>query len=400
MDAQQVLAELIEPSGRADPYPLYARLHAMGEAVPAGPGLVLVAGYDAISSVLRDPSYRVTDAAIMDQDSPGWRDHPALSMDAILSLNPPAHTRIRAMIAGTFTPRRLARLEPAIARMTDDLLDSMAGLGSDGGPVDFMHEFAYLLPVTVICELIGIPDADREAFRPAARDLAATVEFEMSPEVLAAADKSALWLNDYFTDLAAQRRARPREDLLSALVGITDEGGLTTSELLDNLVLLLVAGFETTTNLLGNGLHLVLAEPRMGAALRAGAIPVPSFVEEVLRYDSPVQMTSRRATAAGEVGGVPVAPGEGVLLVLGAGNRDGRRFPEPDVFNPQRAVSGPLSFGAGPHFCVGSALARLEAAVAFPRLLTRFPELTSAGDPVRRTGLVLRGFDTLPVTLG
>jgi cytochrome P450 len=400
MDAQQVLAELIEPAGRADPYPLYARLHEMGQAVPAGPGMVVVAGYDAISAVLRDPSYRVTDAAIMDQDAPGWREHPSLSMDAILNLNPPAHTRIRAMIAGTFTPRRLSRLEPAIARMTDDLLDSMARQGAGGSPVDFMHEFAFLLPVTVICELIGIPDADREAFRPVARDLAATVEFEVPPEVLAAADKSAVWLNEYLTDLAAQRRAAPREDLLSALVGITDEGGLTASELLDNLVLLLVAGFETTTNLLGNGLHIVLADPAIGDALRAGAIPVPSFVEEVLRYDSPVQMTSRRATAAAEIGGVAVGPGEGALLVLGAGNRDGRRFPDPNVFNPQRAVGGPLSFGAGPHFCVGSALARLEAGIAFPRLLARFPALAAAGDPVRRTGLVLRGFDTLPVTLG
>jgi cytochrome P450 len=400
MDAQQVLAELVEPGGRADPYPLYARLHEMGPAVPAGPGMVVVAGYDAISSVLRDQSYRVTDAALMDQDVPGWREHPSLSMDAILNLNPPAHTRIRAMIAGTFTPRRLARLEPAIARMTEDLLDSMADQGSAGSAVDFMHAFAFLLPVTVICELIGIPDADREAFRPAARDLAATVEFEVSPELLAAADKSAVWLNDYFTDLAAERRAEPREDLISALVGSTDEGGLTTSELLDNLVLLLVAGFETTTNLLGNGLQVVLADPAIGDALRAGAIPVPSFVEEVLRFDSPVQMTSRRAAVAGEIGGVPVGPGEGVLLVLGAGNRDGRRFPEPDVFDPQRAVGGPLSFGSGPHFCVGSALARLEAGVAFPRLLTRFPALAGAGDPVRRTGLVLRGFDTLPVTLG
>jgi cytochrome P450 len=397
MDAAEIFARLLEPDGRADPYPLYARLHGLGPALATGPGFVLVTGYDAISAVLRDPAYQMSDNARMDELMPAWREHPSMSMEAMLNLNPPAHTRIRAVIARAFSARRVAALEPAIARMTDCLLAGMTAAGADGNPVDFMHDFAYLLPVTVICELLGVPAADRESFRPAARDLAATVEIGVGEEVLAAADKAAAWLHEYFAALAAERRADPRDDLLTALVLAADEGSLTSAELLDNLTLLLVAGFETTTNLLGNGLALLLADDAQAAALRAGAVPVASFVEEVLRFDSPVQLTSRSATANGEICGVPVLAGDEVILMLGAGNRDGRRFTQPDTFDPRRAVGGPLSFGAGPHFCVGAALARLEAAVAFPRLLARFPQLAAAGPAVRRSGLVLRGFDQLPV---
>jgi cytochrome P450 len=401
MDAAAIFAELLEPAGRFDPYPLYAQLHELGPVLPAGPGIVLVPGYDAISSVLRDPGYLVTDAVRMDEVYPAWREHPSMTMESILNLNPPEHARIRSVVARAFTPRRIAGLRPAVARMTDALLDSMADRGAGAGQVEFMHDFAFLLPVTVICELIGIPESDRETFRPVARDIAATVEPVISEAALAAADAAAAWVTSYFLALAQERRADPRDDLMSALVGITDagDGRLTDSELLDNLTLLLVAGFETTTNLLGNGLRIVLRDPAAREALRSGSVPVASFVEEVLRFDSPVQLTSRRTVAAAEICGVPVAAGEEVVLLLGAGNRDGRRFTDPDVFAPERAVSGPLSFGGGPHFCVGAALARLEASVAFPRLLERFPGIAAAGEPHRREGLVLRGFDTLPVTL-
>jgi cytochrome P450 len=401
MDASTIFAQLLEPAGRDDPYPLYALLHELGPVLPAGPGFVLVPGYDAISSVLRDPGYMVTDAGQMDEVYPAWREHPSMTMESILNLNPPEHARIRSVVARAFTPRRIGGLGPAVARMTDALLDAMADRGAGGTEVEFMHDFAFLLPVTVICELIGIPESDRESFRPVARDIAATLELGIGEEALAAADAAAAWLTGYFLDLAQERRADPRDDLMSALVGISDagDGRLTDSELLDNLTLLLVAGFETTTNLLGNGLRIVLRDPAAGEALRSGSVPVASFVEEVLRYDSPVQLTSRRAVAAAEIGGVPVPAGDEAVLLLGAGNRDGRRFTDPDVFAPERAVSGPLSFGGGPHFCVGAALARLEASIAFPRLLERFPGIAAAGEPQRREGLVLRGFDTLPVTL-
>jgi cytochrome P450 len=415
MDANDIFESLLTTEGRSDPYPLYAALHRLGEAAVPVADAVIAHGYDAIDAVLRDPAFRVTDAARLDEVDPGWRDHPALGMNAILNTNPPDHSRIRAPMARAFTKRRVSGLGPSITRMTDELLDLMAERGAGGSPVEFMHDFAFLLPVTVICELLGIPQADRAGFRPLARDLAATVEVGVDLPVLQAADKAAVRLHEYLLALAAERRPDPRDDLVSVLVAIADPDGtgpeaadgagdgaarvLSGAELLDNLTLLLVAGFETTTNLLGNGLRVILQQPAVGEAVRDGSVPVPAFVEEVLRYDSPVQLTSRRRADAADVGGVPVPGGTEVITLLGAGNRDPRRFTGPDRFDPLRRDGATLSFGAGAHFCLGAALARLEGAIAFPRLLRRFPRLAAAGEPTRRTGLVLRGFETLPVTL-
>jgi cytochrome P450 len=363
--------------------------------------MVIVVGYDAINSVLRDPDFRAGDEASWDKGFPSWQSQPVLvqGADWLLNINGAKHARIRSLIARAFTARRVAGLEPAIAAMTEGLLDAMADSGADGSAVEFMREFAYRLPVTVICELLGIPQADRDHFRPIARDL--TGIFELSdPASLPAINAAAVELLAYFTGLAAQRRAAPGDDLVSDLLAVSDaaDGRLTDAELLHNLTLLLVAGFETTTNLLGNGLQVVLTQPAIGDAVRAGFVPVAAFVEEALRYDSPVQLTSRVGYEA-KVGGVAVADGDEVMTLLGAGNRDPRRFASPDTFDPLRADGGPLSFGGGAHFCIGAALARLEAAVAFPRLLRRFPGIGAAGDPVRRDTLLLRGFDALPVTV-
>ncbi|HLX50140.1 MAG TPA: cytochrome P450 [Streptosporangiaceae bacterium] len=401
MDVTDVLARLSSPEGRADPYPLYAALHEIGEAVETGPGEAMVVGYDAINSVLRDPGFRVSDATRFDETYPGWRAEPVFiqCVDWILSLNEPRHPRIRSVIARAFTPRRIASLEPAITAIVDELLNVMADRGADGSPVEFMHDFAYLLPVTVICELLGIPEADREGFRPLARDL--TGFFELTDtHTMPAINAAATGLLDYFTSLAAKRRADPGDDLLSDLLAVSDSGSgkLTSAELLHNLTLLLFAGFETTKNLLGNGLHIVLRDPPSGAAVTGRLVPPSAFVEEVLRFDSPAQLTTRIGYDT-EVGGVRVRSGAEVTTVLGAGNRDPRRFADPDRFDPMRTDGGSLSFGGGAHFCIGAALARLEGAVAFPRLLNRFPKIAMAGEPVRRDRFVLRGFDELPVTV-
>jgi cytochrome P450 len=401
MDALEIFTALGTPAGRADPYPHYAALHELGEVVNLGPGAVAVVGYDAINAVLRDADFRVSDDATFERNFPTWRDNPVFvqAMDWILNLNAPKHSRIRSLIARAFTARRVAGLEPAIARMAGDLLDAMAERGADGSVVEFMHDFAYLLPVTVICELIGIPEADRESFRPIARDLAGVFELH-DPATLPAINAAAVELLAYFTGLAVERRAHPRDDLITDLLVVSDsdDGRLTDAELLHNLTLLLVAGFETTTNLLGNGLQVILQQPAAGAALRDGLVPSSAFVEEVLRYDSPVQLTSRVGYAT-QLGGVVVDEGGSVMTMIGAGNRDPRKFTDPNKFDPLRGDGSPLSFGGGAHFCIGAALARLEGTVALPRLLTRFPKIAAAGEPVRRETFLLRGFDALPVTV-
>src|SRR5262249_6026040 len=235
--------------------------------------------------------------------------------------------------------------------------------------------------------------------RPLARDLAGVFEVT-DAEALPAINAAATELLAYFTGLAARRRAGPRDDLLSDLLAVSDadSGQLTGAELLHNLTLLLVAGFETTTNLLGNGLQIVLHDPAASDAVTTGSVSPAAFVDEVLRFDSPVQLTSRIGYEA-SLAGVQVTEGADVTTVLGAGNRDRRRFAEPGRFDPTRDDGGPLSFGSGAHFCIGAALARLEGAVAFPRLLSRFPRIAPAGEPVRRDTLLLRGFESLPVSV-
>jgi cytochrome P450 len=401
MDAAQILAALGTPEGRTDPYPLYAALHELGEVIKLSEHDVLVVGYDDINQVLRDPGFLVTDQATLDEGFPAWRDNPVFlqSVDWILNLNAPRHARIRSLLAKTFTARRVVGMRPAIEAMADDLLDAIADRGTNGSAVEFMQDFAYLLPVTVICELIGIPDSDRAGFRPLARDLAGI--FEMHDlEALPRINAAAVELLSYFTDLAAQRRSDPRGDLLSDLLAVSDatDGRLTDAELLHNMTLLLVAGFETTTNLLGNGLQIVLDRPEYVEGVGAGSVPPAAFVEEVLRFDSPVQLTSRHGYDT-TIGDVAVSTQAEVVLLLGAGNRDPRRFANALSFDPARGDGGPLSFGGGAHFCIGAALARLEGAVAFPRLFGRFPKIAPAGEPTRRDTLLLRGFDTLPVSV-
>jgi cytochrome P450 len=403
MEVQEIFSGLLEPEGMADPYPLYAALHEHGPVIPAGDGMTLVPGYQAASAVLRDPSYLVPDGSYLDQINPGWREHPSLDASSLLTLNDPAHARIRSLMSRAFTRRRVAELEPAVARLTDDLLAAMAQAGGDGHPVDFMGEFAFALPVTVICELIGVPVSERAEFRPLARALTLTLEPLVDEAMLHEADVAAIKLAGMFADLIAARRAEPEDDLLSAILAATDSepGRVSENELVQNLILLLVAGFETTTNLLGNGVKVVLDDRDARQELIDGSVTPGAFVEEVLRYDSPVQFTEdRRPTKPVEVGGFTLLPDQDHLLVLtGAANRDPSRFAEPGRFWPQRPDQGPLSFGGGAHFCLGAALARLEGEVAFPRLLRRFPDLALADQPKRRFGIVLRGFEHLPVTL-
>ncbi|GGS29921.1 cytochrome P450 [Streptomyces humidus] len=401
MDAQSVVAQLLTPEGRADLHALYERARELGPAVPAGDGLLLVSGYDACRQALRSPGLGA------DVDLVTWgadvAEHPSLAMlsRSLFVANPPHHGRMRSPMSQVFTARRVAAMEPAIAAVTDALLDTLADAGS--APVDFMDAFAFPLPAQVICELLGVPVEDRDRFRHYAVALSATLELLVDPSGLEAADRAALEIHEYFTELAAKRRAEPRDDLVGAMVAARDEGALRDDdELVANLAGVLLAGFETTTHLLGNGLQLLFEHPEAMAGLRAGTVPVQGFVEETLRHDSPVQTSNRAVLSDGvSVGGVPVPAGSHVVLLLGAANRDPVRYEDPDRFDPLRRDVQPLSFGGGAHHCLGAMLARLEATTAFSRLPARFPALRPAPGtvPVRRDRLALRGYESLPVVL-
>ncbi|HET8658658.1 MAG TPA: cytochrome P450 [Micromonosporaceae bacterium] len=408
METVVSLRELLSGDGRRNPYAFYAQLHEQGPACRLDPRRdrydLVVHGYDAVASVLRDPAFGMLDAAYMDRGRMQWRDHPALRTlyGSIFFANAPGHTRVRRQFSQVFTARRVAALEPAVVRLIEQMLDRLATLGAGGQPVDFMAELALPLPSDVIGELLGVPEPDRAWFPP--RVLAIGALLELGPAIwkhLAAADQAAVELTGYFAELAAKRRAQPRDDLVSALVQAQAEqaGQLDDTELLANLITLFNAGFVTTTHLLGNGLVLLLERPEQRAALLADPELAPAYVEEILRYEPPVHFGVRRALADTEVAGLPVAAGSTALVLLGAANRDPARYPDPDAFLPSRPDNQPLSFGGGVHYCLGAALSRLEGRLALPMLLERFPRLALAGEPDERSQLVLRGYDRLYVTV-
>ncbi|MEV4414732.1 cytochrome P450 [Catellatospora sp. NPDC049609] len=389
---------LATAEGRADPYPLYDRLRSAGPVLPLGEGFTVVTGYAEADRVLRDADFRVTDEAALDRALPGWRSVASwrwLSR-TMLWRNAPDHTRLRRLAGSAFTARRVAALRDDVTALAEGLI---APIATADAPVDFMRAVAYPLPVAVICALLGVPAADRDWFRPRAHDLTLALEvFAGDPDELARADAASDELEDYFVDLLARRQREPGDDMISDLLASGAAGEAGGVELVAHLVLLLVAGFETTTNLLGNGLAVLLDEPRHADRLRAHPELAEAYVEEMLRFDPPVQVTSRYAGRDTELAGVGVPAGTELLVVLAAAGRDPRRFAQPDRFLPDRPTAPSLSFGAGAHFCLGAPLARLEARTAFPLLLDRLPGLRAAGPAVRRDRLGFRGFAELPIT--
>lgn len=392
----EVLVALSAPEGQADPYPHYARLHELGPSAVAPDNRMVISGYRQCAAYLRDTRLlKEPNKLMIDVGHPHWRDRPGLRLiyDSMLVLNPPEHTRLRRLVTGAFTMRRVAELRPAIERITDELCVRM------DGDTDFVTSFAFPLPVTVIGELLGVPAKDRPMFQGLIRDWTMVLD-TFTPEVVDAADAAATVVRDYLSDLAEQRRAKPADDLISALVAARDsEGALTDEELVTMAALLLAAGFETTTGLLANGVRALVDHPDQAELLRTTPELAPAAVEELLRFDSSVQLvTGRRApTALTVTEGLDLTAGQRTLGLLGAANRDPEVFTDPDRLMLDRDEQPPLSFGGGIHHCLGAPLARLEAQVAFPALVSRFPKLAITGAPTRRAGLALHGYTAMPI---
>src|SRR5215469_9208441 len=378
-----VLTALATPEGRADPYPLYERLRAIGPAVTAPDGTLVVTGYRECSMLLRDHRlHKAPERRLAASGYPRWQDRPALRLmfGSIMMLNPPAHTRLRRLVSACFTARRVAGLRPAVERIVADTCEQIAG------DSDFVTGFAFPLPVAVIGELLGIPAADRPMFADLARDWSTVLEV-LSPQAVDRADAAASIIADYLAGLAVQRRDDPADDLISAMTAAGGGDRLTADELV------------TMAALLSNGLVALLAHPDQAGRLRAEpALAIPA-VEELLRYDSPVQVLSGRCAPDDlTIAGFDLTDGQRVLVMVGAANRDAAVFSDPDRLILDRAQQAPLSFGGGIHYCLGAPLARLEAQIAFPALLTRFPRLALDGEPVGREAAALRGHTSLPIT--
>ncbi|TDP93004.1 cytochrome P450 [Labedaea rhizosphaerae] len=400
--AAALLRELLSDQGRRDPYPVYARLHELGTVVPLPPDgkhAAIVHGHDAVGRVLRDPGFAVLDGDYLDRTSTRWREHLAVQtmQNSVFHAGGDRLARVRRLFGQVFSASRAATLEPVIERIADRLLDELAA-AAEHGAVDVMARFALRLPSDVIGEILGVPEPDRAGFPARVKAFDAILELgQRSFRELRAADTAAAELTAYFAALVAERRVRPADDLVSALAA---DDRLPEPELLANLIVVFNAGFRTTANLIGNGLHLLLQHPDSLAALRADPALAPSCVEEILRFDPPVHFAVRFAVHDTEVDGVPVPEGRTVLILTAAANRDPARFADPDQFDPTRTDNQHYAFSAGPHYCLGAALGRAVGRIALPRLLTRFPRLALAAEPAARHQFMLRGYDRLDLLCG
>lgn len=398
MTVGPLVGRWLSATGQDDPYPVYRQFHDLGPVLSVTDNMALVVGHAEAVSLLRDRRFLVEEDRYVDVISPQWRDHASrcLFQQSMLNVNGERHARLRRLISTAFTPERVDAMRPGIERRVRQLA---AGLAARGAAVDFIEEFAYLLPVNVICDVLGIPEGDRSIFRQPVSHLADALDPGWIYADLAAADEAATELARYFRDLLAGRRAKPTNDLLGALIRLNDEAhepvGLEV--LVANAVLLLLAGFETSVGALGNGLMILCEHEELRAQLQTDPGLAPQFLAEVLRYDSPVQLTARRAATNVRLGAVDIAAGSSVIVALGAANRDPRRFDDPDTFRLGRPDASKLSFGSGRHFCLGARLARLEGEVAFALLPRLLPELRLAGAPVRLARTNLRGFARLPI---
>ncbi|MDI5979091.1 cytochrome P450 [Amycolatopsis magusensis] len=385
-----------DPEFLADPYPAFAELRRQGPVHRHdGLGLAIAVSHPAASAVLRHRSLgRI------------WRDAtPAeqfvsfnlLHRNSLLENEPPAHTRLRRLVSSAFARGHVERLRPRVEAIAGQLVDRLAARIRDEGTADFLAEVAQPLPVEVIAELLGVPAEHRPLLVPWSNHIVKMYEYGLPADKRAAAERASGEFVDYLRELAVERAANPGDDLISDLVRVRDDDNsrLSDDELVATAVLLLMAGHEATVNVLGNGLRALLDHRDQWTRLPAN---LDSAVEEAIRYDSPLQLFERTATADVEIAGFRLEEGQKIGALLGAAARDPEVFAEPDTFDVTRSPNPHLGFGAGIHFCLGAPLARVEIAAAF-RALTTLPDLELAGEPPRRPEFVMRGYRELPVSV-
>ncbi len=393
--------DLTDPAVVADPYPTFARARAEAPVQwHEGMGLWLAFTHAEANAVLRDRRLgRI------------WRDkEPAerlesfnlIHRNAILEMEPPEHTRLRRLISSAFARGHVERLRPWVEDLAGQLVDELVERSGGSEPVDLLAGMAEQLPVAVIAELLGVPEADRPLLRPWSNAIVKMYEYGRTTQIEESAEHAADEFVAYLRELAAERRRNPGEDLVSHLVTVRDADGdtLTEDELVTTCILLLNAGHEATVNVSGNGTLALLRHPEQLQRLRADRALLPTAIEEFMRYDSPLQLFERTATEDVELGGITVERGQRIAALLGSANRDPAVFTGPDTLDVGRTDNAHITFGAGVHFCIGAPLARVELQASLGALLDRTTTFSLGGEPVRRPEFVIRGLETLPVVLG
>jgi cytochrome P450 len=392
-----------DPGFIANPYPAFRELRETAPVWRSPFDRTFLTRYEDASLLMRDrrlgKDYTEPEALIR-RFGPTAMQEPAVVelSHMMLMRDPPDHTRLRGLVTKVFTARKIEEMRPGIQAITDRLLDKVAGAAE----MDAIRDLAFPLPVLVICELLGIPQEDRARFVTATASGAALLNpVPPTRAELDRANEGTLATGAYFEALFEQRRKAPRDDLLTLLVQAEEAGDrLTTEELRANVTLLFAAGHETTVNLIGNGIWSLLDNPSQWAAIRDNPALIPNAIEEILRYESPVQAVARTVAEPIEFGGIEFNKGELIVALIGAANRDPEIFPDPERMDVTRERLRPLSFGGGIHFCIGAQLARIEAEVVFSTLLRRMPDLAlvNSATPQWRESFTLRGLTTLPVT--
>jgi P450-derived glycosyltransferase activator len=399
------LAKVLSRGPNADPYSRYELVRAGGEVTRSKLGVYATATHEIANSILRDSRFGVQSSQGLGRDE--WQNGGDAGTvraglvnpidDSFLSLDPPRHTRLRRLVGPWFTPRALRERTERIEKIVNTLLDELA----DRDQFDLIGDFAVRMPIQVICDLLGVPDTEYPRFVRWGASVALALDSTWTFSQYRLLRTSLREMSEFFTELLAHRRAHPADDVVSELVRAEAAGGaeLSTTDLLATAELLLVAGFETTVNLIGNGAVELLANPGAREWLLDNPDRVGDLVEEVLRHDPPVQHTMRIAHEPVSIGGVTIPTDTGVVVLLAGANRDPAVFEQPDLFDPTRGnVREHLAFSAGIHYCVGAGLARLEAAVALRALFSRYPDLRSAGRARRRRSRNIHGVLRLPVT--